>query len=975
MQVQPSPIAPIALENDAILQLIARLQDEPGADLSAKNLAALTDRDPSNMPRTLKRMQEAGLIFRDPTPELTSDGRAALEALNRARNAELGDGVTLAAVATTGWHSEFTPNPDNPRKKFDAAALELFADTIEAKGILMPLAVSPPNAQGLRVIWAGERRWRAAGIVNARHHDANRVRIPFVERERIEVEQEEQAAAEAAEVALIENGQRENLSTYEEAVAFRALIPSKYPSASQAAKAVGVDPKTVQDRLKALETLKGDQLEAWKNGVLTWREVRDIFRPPVERAVDPAQTDIEEFAPTPAAPARPPMHEALGQLADKLKAEESEALLRVALARAVHFTDQVKEAALAEARAAKPDRGIVNAKIAGTTTIDGEVWPAAPTETLKAPWDDYPRATINLMVSSEGRWFVATSTSSGAPDYAGYGSPPHVYCNDPLFASRADALAFAAAQIVRRLGVTWGNKRKLKEWLAEVVGEAKSAPIAPASPVDVAKAHMDQLVSGFSRKLELALLEVEHKACADPKTIWLKSGPKGSEGWAIIKDKPAGGAIATLVERELVEVETIGGQWFARVPPSSDAAGWLIEHSYRGEDCKLNRAGRLMVLRTEILGENAAGQIAATRLRFATDCLNTVRPEDVETAQILKEAQAETSATLAELDREKARDAVTVIEVAYHLDRQNDGTAEDRYVKVGAYWLDAIASRLVAAKLIAFSNLGGEIGWVVRAGEAMDAWLRLRNHVSDVVACTSVPSAAIDGYLLAAGLDPSIYEFKFVTPWLGEDTRAMPPATDAAVSEFEPEEFGADDEVEKASAREILSQVVDDIAEPTAIGALLSAAGLQLPLRASTTDFGVVYDATGATVLTVDQDRALPDALAAARAMLIAAAINAFDVGKEVTDEPPAKTVEPDKMTPALMRKSIRPWALTCLEDGRHFTDLKHHLRTEHDLEWGEYLARWKLPADYPSVAPATVEVREVGAVNNARAIWRSVTQ
>jgi predicted transcriptional regulator len=51
------------------------------------------------------------------------------------------------------------------------------------------------------------------------------------------------------------------------------------------------------------------------------------------------------------------------------------------------------------------------------------------------------------------------------------------------------------------------------------------------------------------------------------------------------------------------------------------------------------------------------------------------------------------------------------------------------------------------------------------------------------------------------------------------------------------------------------------------------------------------------------------------------------------------------------IRASIRPEYLICLEDGKHFKALKRHV-AGHGLTPDQYRAKWKLPSDYPMVAP-----------------------
>jgi predicted transcriptional regulator len=60
---------------------------------------------------------------------------------------------------------------------------------------------------------------------------------------------------------------------------------------------------------------------------------------------------------------------------------------------------------------------------------------------------------------------------------------------------------------------------------------------------------------------------------------------------------------------------------------------------------------------------------------------------------------------------------------------------------------------------------------------------------------------------------------------------------------------------------------------------------------------------------------------------------------------------EEPKQPAVSVRKSITPEYLICLEDGKKFKSLKRHLRT-HGLTPDQYRVKWKLPADYPVVAP-----------------------
>lgn len=102
------------------------------------------------------------------------------------------------------------PNPDQPRRDFDQAALAELAESIRAKGVIQPLIVRPdPAKDGGYEIVAGERRWRAAQI--AQLHE-----IPVLVRNFTDTE--------VLEVAIIENIQRADLNPVEEAMAYRQLM-------------------------------------------------------------------------------------------------------------------------------------------------------------------------------------------------------------------------------------------------------------------------------------------------------------------------------------------------------------------------------------------------------------------------------------------------------------------------------------------------------------------------------------------------------------------------------------------------------------------------------------------------------------------------------------------------------------------------------------------------------------------------------
>lgn len=79
-------------------------------------------------------------------------------------------------------------------------------------------------------------------------------------------------------------------------------------------------------------------------------------------------------------------------------------------------------------------------------------------------------------------------------------------------------------------------------------------------------------------------------------------------------------------------------------------------------------------------------------------------------------------------------------------------------------------------------------------------------------------------------------------------------------------------------------------------------------------------------------------------------------LGKIAQDIP---TQERAAQKPAVpINKSIMPDYIICLEDGKEFKSLKRHLRTQYQLSPEEYREKWKLPHDYPMVAPNYARAR-----------------
>lgn len=165
-------------------------------------------------------------------------------------------GVTEIAV------SQLDPNPDQPRRTFDAQSLQALSDSIRQAGVLQPLLVVENGAR-YRIV-AGERRYRAARMAGLQS-------VPCVVRDLSEQER--------MEAALIENLQREDLNPMDEAAGIRSLMDECGYTQELAAKRVGRSRSAVANLLRLLqlpesiqEMVKAGELSAGHARVLAGME-------------------------------------------------------------------------------------------------------------------------------------------------------------------------------------------------------------------------------------------------------------------------------------------------------------------------------------------------------------------------------------------------------------------------------------------------------------------------------------------------------------------------------------------------------------------------------------------------------------------------------------------------------------------------------------------------------------------------------
>lgn len=171
---------------------------------------------------------------------------------------------------------EIEPNTYQPRRTFDQAGLEELADSIKEHGLLQPIVVRP-RLGGYQLV-AGERRFRAAKIAGM---DA----IPAVIMELTD--------RQVAEIALVENLQREDLNPLEEAQAYDKLIKEFNLTQEALASRLGKSRSAIANTLRLLNLVPEVQ-QLIEQGKLTAGHARTLLTLPAEEQIAAARDIIEE---------------------------------------------------------------------------------------------------------------------------------------------------------------------------------------------------------------------------------------------------------------------------------------------------------------------------------------------------------------------------------------------------------------------------------------------------------------------------------------------------------------------------------------------------------------------------------------------------------------------------------------------------------------------------------------------------------
>jgi ParB family chromosome partitioning protein len=171
--------------------------------------------------------------------------------------------------------SAIEPHPEQPRRRFDDAALEELAASIAARGVIQPVIVRPLGAGKYQLV-AGERRWRAAQ--RAQLHE-----IPALIRELSD--------REVMALALIENLQRQDLNPVEEARAYDRLAHAEGMTQAEIARMVDKSRSHVAN-LQRLLALPEPVLELVEAGDLSMGHARALIG--AEDAIELARAAVDK---------------------------------------------------------------------------------------------------------------------------------------------------------------------------------------------------------------------------------------------------------------------------------------------------------------------------------------------------------------------------------------------------------------------------------------------------------------------------------------------------------------------------------------------------------------------------------------------------------------------------------------------------------------------------------------------------------
>jgi ParB family chromosome partitioning protein len=198
---------------------------------------------------------------RMPTPAVENPSTASTAAAELAEQADPSRVIVMIPV------ENLHPSPFQPRRGIDPATLIHLANSIKQSGMMQPIVVRALRSGGYELI-AGERRWRAA-------MDAGLLSVPAILRDVTDLE--------AAELALVENVQREDLNAIEKGWALRTLSDRFNLTQSDLAARVSLERSTVANLIRLTE-LEPEICEMIQRGELTGAHGKALLAIPAGEA-------------------------------------------------------------------------------------------------------------------------------------------------------------------------------------------------------------------------------------------------------------------------------------------------------------------------------------------------------------------------------------------------------------------------------------------------------------------------------------------------------------------------------------------------------------------------------------------------------------------------------------------------------------------------------------------------------------------
>lgn len=196
--------------------------------------------------------------------------------LGKGLDALFEDNINESQGTQTIRMSEIEPNKSQPRRHFDENAITTLADSIRQHGLIQPILVRSTGT-GYQIV-AGERRWRACRMLGMSE-------IPAVVKEFSD--------SETAQIALIENIQREDLNPIEEAAAYKELMETYDMTQEELSKAVGKSRSAIANAVRLLnmpekvqELLRKGELSAGQAKAIAAAESEEQMIDLAERAAN-----------------------------------------------------------------------------------------------------------------------------------------------------------------------------------------------------------------------------------------------------------------------------------------------------------------------------------------------------------------------------------------------------------------------------------------------------------------------------------------------------------------------------------------------------------------------------------------------------------------------------------------------------------------------------------------------------------------